>query len=106
VSRKNGLTMMLKDSSRNGQEGQQVEATLKFGDQPFPAFKAEVWGPDEVGIKPEHANALAAMLESGGRATFKATTGDQLEFPVNGSTVGWLRACARRNGMALEPAAQ
>jgi hypothetical protein len=106
VSRKNGLTMMLKDSSRNGQEGQPVEATLKFGDQPFPAFKAEVWGPDEVGIKPEHANALAALLESGGRATFKASTGDQLEFPVNGSTVGWLRACARRNGMALEPAAQ
>jgi hypothetical protein len=106
VSRKNGLTMMLKDSSRNAPEGEAVEASLTFGNQPFPSFTAKVWGPDEIGIKPEHGMAFAALLENGGRATFKAAGGDQMEFPVQASVVPWLRACARRNGMTMEPMAQ
>jgi hypothetical protein len=53
---------------------------------------------------PEHGTALAAALEKGVRATFKTTASDQLEFPVQAGVRPWLRACARRNGIAIEPA--
>jgi hypothetical protein len=43
---------------------------------------------------------------NGARATFKETGADQLDFPVQASAVAWLRACARRNGFAMEPVAQ
>jgi hypothetical protein len=104
VSRRKGLTLLLKDSSLNLPEGKPIEATLEIGDAPFTAFSAEVQGPDEIGIFPQHAAALAAMLEKGLRATFKADATDKLEFPVSASVVPWLRACARRNGIPLEPA--
>jgi hypothetical protein len=106
VSRLKGFTMMLKDSNLNLPEGQPVEATLKLGSEPFTAFSAHVLGQDEIGIFPQHGAALAAALETGARATFKTTTGDQLEFPVQAGVVPWLRACARRNGIAIEPAGQ
>jgi hypothetical protein len=35
-----------------------------------------------------------------------APTGYQFEFPLRASVVPWLRACARRNGFAIEPATQ
>ncbi len=106
VSRLKGLTMMLKDSNLNLPEGQPVEATLKLGSEPFTAFSAHVLGQDEIGIFPQHGAALAAAMESGVRATFKTTTSDRFEFPVQAGVVPWLRACARRNGIAIEPAAQ
>jgi len=102
ASRAKGLTMMLKDSIRHATEGAAVEASLKMDDKPFPPFIAAVLGPDEVGITPQHGAALAAALESGGRATFKTGTDYQLEFPIQAGVIPWLRACARRNGIPIE----
>jgi hypothetical protein len=59
---------------------------------------------DEIGIFPQHGKALAAALEKGVRVTFKTEVSDHFEFPVQASVVLWLRACARRNGIAMEPA--
>jgi hypothetical protein len=106
VSRAKGLTMMLKDSLRHGTEGEAVEASLKMDDKPFPPFTASVLGPDEIGITPQHGEALASALENGGRATFKTGTDYQLEFPIQAGVIPWLRACARRNGIPIEHAGQ
>jgi len=106
ASRAQGLTMMLKDSIRHGTEGETVEASLKIDDKPFPPFSAHVLGPDEIGITPQHGAALAAALENGGRATFRAGGDYQLEFPVQAGVIPWLRACARRNGIPIEHAGQ
>jgi hypothetical protein len=106
VSRKRGFTLMLKDSNINQPEGAPVEATLKVGDDPFTGFSAQVQGNDEIGIFPQHAAALAAVLEKGIRVTFKSKVSDNFEFPVQASVIPWLRACARRNGIAFEQAGQ
>jgi hypothetical protein len=106
ASRAKGLTMMLKDSIRHGNEGDAVEASLEMDGKPFPPFAAAVLGPDEVGIDPQHGAALAAALESGGRGTFKTGAGYKLEFPVQAGVIPWLRACARRNGIPIEPDGQ
>jgi hypothetical protein len=103
VSRLKGFTMMLKDTNLKLPEGKPVEATLQLGSQPFTAFKANVLGEDEIGIVPQHGIALAAALEKGARATFKSKLSDNFEFPVQAGVVPWLRACARRNGIAIEP---
>jgi hypothetical protein len=106
VSRRKGFTMMLKDTNLDLPEGQPVEASLKIGETPFTAFSAQVQGHDEIGIFPQHGATLAAALEKGDRATFKAAVADQFEFPVQSSVIPWLRACARRNGIAIEPLGQ
>ena len=106
VSRKKGLTMMLKDSNLHLPEGNTIEATLKIGDAPFTGFSALVQGPDEIGIFPQHGAALAKALESGARALMKSPVSDNFEFPVQASVIPWLRACARRNGIAFEPVGQ
>jgi hypothetical protein len=107
VSRVKGLTMMVKDSRLNLPEGQDLEATLKIGNQPFNAFAAQVQGPDEIGVFPQHGAALAAAIEKGSVVAVKAkTVEDNYEFSVQSGVIGWLRACARRNGIAFEPAGQ
>jgi hypothetical protein len=103
VSRAKGLTMMLKDSNLHLTEGDAVEATLKFDDRPFTGFSAQVQGPDEIGIFPQHGAGLARALENGGRGLMKSPVSDNFEFPVQASVIPWLRACARRNGIAMEP---
>jgi hypothetical protein len=103
VSRRQGFMMMLKDSTLDLPESQPVEATLKIGDAPFTAFSAHVLGHDEIGIYPQHAATLAAVLEKGARLTFRSASSDRMEFPVQAGIVPWLRACARRNGIAIEP---
>jgi hypothetical protein len=106
VSQKRGFTMMLKDTNTDQPEGRAVEATLKIGETPFTDFRAEVQGKDEIAIFPQHGATLAAALENGVRATFTSKVSDVFEFPVQASVVPWLRACARRNGIAFEPAEQ
>jgi hypothetical protein len=106
VSRRKGFTMMLKDTNLDLPEGKAVEASLKIGETPFTAFSAQVQGHDEIGIFPQHGAILAAALEKGDRATFKTAAADQFEFPVQSSVIPWLRACARRNGIAIEPVEQ
>jgi hypothetical protein len=102
VSRLKGLTMMLKDSTLNNPEGQPVEATFTVEGKPFTAFSAAVLGNDEIGINPTHGKELAALFENGGRFEFK-TKQVGLEFPVQTGVIGWLRACARRSDIAIEP---
>jgi hypothetical protein len=106
VSRKKGLTMMLKDSNLHLQESDTVNATFTIGDQPFTGFSAQVQGPDEIGIFPQHGVALAKALENGARAVMKSPVTDNFEFPVQASVIPWLRGCARRNGIAIEPVGQ
>jgi hypothetical protein len=103
VSRAKGLTIMLKDSTLKLPEGKPVEATLKIENKPFVDFSAHVLGSDEIGIFPEHGTALASALGDGVPVTFDAQKIETLEFPVPSGIVPWLRACARRNGMAFEP---
>jgi hypothetical protein len=106
VSRKKGLTMLLKDSNLKLPEGSAVEATLKIGETPFTGFSAQVQGPDEIGIFPQHGAALAKALENGARALMRSPLSDNFELPVQASVIPWLRACARRNGIAIEPVGQ
>ncbi|OAF05506.1 hypothetical protein AYJ54_00950 [Bradyrhizobium centrolobii] len=64
-------------------------------------------GSDEIGIFPQHGVALAAAIETGSVLAVKAeTVEDNYEFSVQPGIIGWLRACARRNEMAIEPAGQ
>ncbi|WFU68912.1 hypothetical protein [Bradyrhizobium sp. CB2312] len=103
VSRAKGLTMMLKDSKLNRPEGQAIEATLRIGNAPFEAFSAQVEGPDEIGLFPQHGAALAEAIETGSVLAIKAKTiEDNYEFSVHPGVIGWLRACARRNAIAIE----
>lgn len=106
VSRRKGLTMMLKDSNLHLPENAPVEATLKFGETPFTGFTAQAQGSDEIGIFPEHGAVLAKALENGTRALMKSKVAENFEFPVQASVIPWLRACAHRNGIAIEPAGQ
>jgi hypothetical protein len=106
VSRRKGLTMMLKDSNLHLPEGNAVEATFQIGETPFTGFSAQVQGPDEIGLFPQHGTALAKALENGARALMKSPVSDNFEFPVQASVIPWLRACARRNGIAIEPVGQ
>jgi hypothetical protein len=43
-----------KDTNTDQAEGRAVEATLKIGETPFTAFRAEVQGKDEIAIFPQH----------------------------------------------------
>ncbi|MCP3466237.1 hypothetical protein [Bradyrhizobium sp. CCGUVB23] len=105
VSRAKGLTMMLKDSKLNLPEGQAIEATLKVGNAPFGDFSAQVQGPDEIGIFPQHGAALAAAIEKDSSLIVRAKmVEDSYGFSVQPGIIGWLRACARRNDIAIEPA--
>lgn len=107
VSRAKGLTMMLKDSKLNRPEGQAIEATLKIGNAPFEGFSAQVQGSDEIGLFPQRGAALAEAIETGSVLAMKAKTiEDNYEFSVQPGVIGWLRACARRNAIAIEPARQ
>ena len=45
-------------------------------------------------------------LANGVRALMKSPVADDFEFPVQASVIPWLRACARRNGIAIEPVGQ
>jgi len=103
VSRAKGLTMMLKDSSLNLPEGQPVEATLAIDEKPFTGFSAHGLGRDEIGIFPQHGLELARALGDGVPVTFDAPKLEKMEFPVPSGILPWLRACARRSGIGLEP---
>lgn len=105
VSRAKGLTMMLKDSKLNRPEGQALEATLKIGNVPYDGFSAQVEGADEIGLFPQHGAALAEAIETRSVLAMRAKTiEDNYEFSVQPGVIGWLRACARRNAIAIEPA--
>jgi hypothetical protein len=106
VSKLKGLTVVLKDSEFNFPEGQPIEATFKVGAAPFTAVSTKMLGRDEIGVFPQHPSELAEALEKSNSAAIRAPTGYQFEFPVRAGVVPWLRACARRNGFAIEPATQ
>jgi hypothetical protein len=103
VSRARGLTMMLKDSSLKLPAGKKVEAVLTIDKKPFADFTAQVLGSDEIGIFPGHGLALAQAVGDGAPVAFDAQKIETIEFPVPSGIVPWLRACARRNGLAFEP---
>jgi hypothetical protein len=104
VGRNGGFRVLLKDSNLHLTEGQNLEATLLAGDKPVDGFSARVLSVNEIGIFPTHAKAFAAMLDTVDMLNFKSPV-IGVEFPVAGSVKGWARACARRNGIELEPGA-
>ncbi len=104
VGRTGGLRVLLKDSSLHLTEGQDLEATLLAGDKPVDGYSAKVLSVNEIGIFPTHARAFAAVLDSADMLNFKSPV-IGMEFPVAGDVIGWARACARRNGIAMEPGA-
>ncbi len=105
VSRAKGLTMMLKDSSNHLPPGEPVDATLAIDKKPFGGISAQVLGGDEIGIFPQHGAALAQALAEGAIVKFRAPkVADDMTFPVQSGVVPWLRACARRHGIGIEPA--
>ena len=106
VSRAKGLTMMLKDSNLHLTEGDAVEATLKFDDRSFTGFSAQVKVPTRSAFFRSTAPHSPWALENGGRGLMKSPVSDNFEFPVQASVIPWLRACARRNGIPIEPVSQ
>jgi hypothetical protein len=104
VSRARGLTMMLKDTNNNLPGGETVDATLTIDKNPFDGFSARVLGGDEIGVFPQHGAALEQALGDGVTVVFKSPkVSDDMTFPVLSGVVPWLRACARRWGIAMEP---
>jgi hypothetical protein len=104
VSRAKGLTMMLKDTNNKLPGGETVDASLTIDKKPFDGFSARVLGSDEIGIFPLHGAALEQALGDGVTVVFKAPkASDDMAFPVLSGVVPWLRACARRWGIAMEP---
>ena len=103
VSRKRGLTLMLKDLDLHLTADKPIEAALKVGGKAFAGFSAAAISGDEIGVYPQHGAALADFLESGKRFDFKSkAVGVEGPVPV----VAWLRACARRHGIGIEPTAK
>ncbi len=85
--------------------GESVDATLAIDKKPFGGISAQVLGSDEIGIFPQHGAALAQALAEGAIVVFKAPkVADDMTFPVQSGVVPWLRACARRHGIGIEPA--
>jgi hypothetical protein len=104
VSRAKGLAMVLKDTNNKLSEGDAVDATLTIDERPFDGFSARVLGSDEIGIFPLHGAALAQALGDGVTVVFKSPkVNDDLTFPILSGVVPWLRACARRWGLEMEP---
>ena len=104
VSRAKGLAMVLKDTNNKLSEGDAVDATLTIDEKPFDGFSARVLGSDEIGIFPLHGAALAQALGDGVTVVFKSPkVNDDLTFPILSGVVPWLRACARRWGLEMEP---
>ncbi len=101
VSRAKGLTMMLKNSTLKLTADQPLEATLAIDGKPFTGFRVSAISADEIGLYPQRAAAFAAALDDGVRFDFKSTVAG-MEMPVQSGVTGWLRACARRHGIALE----
>jgi CO/xanthine dehydrogenase Mo-binding subunit len=51
--------------------------------------------------------AAALALADGAAVVFKAPkAADDITFPVQSSVVPWLRACARRHGIGIEPSTE
>jgi hypothetical protein len=46
---------------------------------------------------------LGQAVGDGAPVAFDAQKIETIEFPVPSGIVPWLRACARRNGLAFEP---
>jgi hypothetical protein len=104
VSRARGLTMMLKDTNNKLPGDETVDATLTIDKKPFDGFSARVLGSDEIGIFPQHGAALEQALGDGVTVVFTSPkVSDDMTFPVLSGVVPWLRACARRWGIAMEP---
>jgi hypothetical protein len=57
-------------------------------------------------LTPPFGAALAKALENGGRALMRSPVSDNFEFPVQANIIPRLRACARRNAIAIEPVGQ
>jgi hypothetical protein len=105
VSRVGGFFMMLKDPKLSLPGEPAFAATLTIDDKPFTPFTAHMLGADEIGVFPEHGAAFEAALGDGVELFFKSSI-DSMGFTLPSGVVPWLRACARRNGIAFEaPAA-
>ncbi|WP_035648904.1 hypothetical protein [Bradyrhizobium sp. ORS 285] len=104
ASRLRGVSMMVKDSSLKLPENKPVEASLAVGKTPFPQVTMQAQGSDEIGIFPQAGGRLLAALEAAPLVSLKPEGGESYEFSMSAGVLGWLRACARRNAIALEPA--
>jgi hypothetical protein len=105
AGRGTGLSLLLADSSLKLADGAPLEATFTIGGKPFTGFSARVRDKDEIGIYPDRGTALLAAIEHDGLLDFRSSA-VALVFPFDAGAVSWLRACARRNGIAIEPDAQ
>ncbi len=68
--------------------------------KPFTGFSSQAISVDEIGFYPQHGPALA--FEDGDTFNFKTPVAG-IESTVSSGVVSWLRACARRNGIGIEP---
>jgi hypothetical protein len=106
ASRSKGLTMLVKDSFLKLPGGASLDASLKIDGKPFTGFAAQVEGPDEIAIFPDHGAALAAALGDGVSAHFDAHSAETIDFPVVAGIMPWLRVCTHRWGISFEPEAK
>jgi hypothetical protein len=102
AGRGTGLSLLVSDSSLKLAEGEPLEATFTIGGKPFTGFSARVRGTDEIGIYPDRGAALLAALDGDAMLDVRSKA-VALVFPFERDAVSWVRACARRNGITMEP---
>jgi hypothetical protein len=102
VGRAGGVRVLLKDSNLKMPQDQPLDATLTADGKPVDGIAAKVMSPNEIGIFPTHGKAFATILDYGNDLDFKSKA-IGMEFSMGGSVMGWARACARRNGIEIEP---
>ena len=102
ADRDGGLRMALRDTTLNMTADQPLEATLTAGGTPLDGFVARVASSTEIDLLPAHGEAFAASLAAANEFDFKSKAVG-MEFVIHPGVVGWLRACARRSDIAIEP---
>ncbi|MGJ5202074.1 hypothetical protein [Bradyrhizobium sp. HKCCYLR20261] len=104
ASRLRGFSMIVKDSRLSGVSNKPVEASFAVGKTDFPDVTTQMQGGDEIGIFPQAGGRLLAAMETSPLVNLKPAGGESYEFSMSPGVLAWLRACARRNGIGLEPA--
>lgn len=135
ISRGSGFVFLLHDDGLPSEPALDDQAEIVLGDRSFSAVSFQVASTAHIFHPGDAAATLEALgkakqvrlrsegtgVDSGvididlpqealnwlkARALMKSPVSDNFEFPVQASVIPWLRACSRRNGIAIEPVGQ
>ena len=107
VSQRKGFTVMLKDPTSNCPKARRSRRRSKFGSNALHRLLRAGFGRGRDRHLPAaRQGACRRTGEGGPRHLQDARSATISSFRYRASVVPWLRACARRNGIAMEPVAQ